>query len=53
MADTMDSFLLTHEKYVHPNYALKEDNIYIYGCDSKYVWFAVTPKEVFFLKKRK
>jgi len=40
------SWLITHEKYVHPKMVLEDDNIFVMGCDSKYIWFSVTPPEV-------
>jgi len=44
--DTSDKMLLTHVKYVNPELVLHNDNIALFGCDGKYVWFAITPPEV-------
>jgi len=44
--DTSNKFLLTHVEYLNPEIVLQNDNIAIFGCDQKYVWFGVAPKEV-------
>jgi len=41
-----DCWLYTHNKYVNPEYVLKDDNIILMGMDHERAWFSVTPPEV-------
>jgi len=44
--DLLNYFLVTHEKYCHPDIVLQEDNISIFACDVEKVIFSFTPPEV-------
>jgi len=44
--DLLEDYVLTHERYVHPEIVLKNENIFIMGCNEDYVWFSVVPAEV-------
>jgi len=44
--DGSDLMVTKHEKYVHPEIVLGNDDIYLMALDEKWAWFSIIPPEV-------